>query len=128
MSALTPMIQNVKFVGQWKARLFQVLERPHDVAVFHVSLPIIIGADNHDAGMAAACGLDEFVKIEEIIVVSCQQEQTLLDRVKHMARIRCSGKGHIRRLNHRMTRFAEPSDQRFFGRVIIEIELHASGE
>lgn len=122
------MVQDVKCVGQRNAGLLQIPQRPHDVAIFHVAFRIVIGADSEDAGMAAARGLDKIVKIEEIIVVSCQQEQTLADGVKQMARIRCSGKGRIHRLNHRMTCFAEPSDQRFLDRVVIEIELHASGE
>ena len=52
----------------------------------------------------------------------------MLDRVKQMARIPGSRKGRVRRLNHGMTRFAEPGDQWFLGRIVIEIEFHASGE
>ena len=55
------MVQDVKSIGQRNAGLFQILDRLYDVAVFHVPAPIVIRADNEDAGMAAAGGLDEFV-------------------------------------------------------------------
>lgn len=62
----------MKSVGQNNAGLIQFSQRPHDVAVFHVTLRIVIGADNENAGMAAAGGLDEQMQILVIIMVSSQ--------------------------------------------------------
>jgi hypothetical protein len=50
----------------------------------------------------------------------------VLHRVKQMARIPCSRERRVRRFNHRMTRLAESSDQRFLGRIVIQIELHVA--
>lgn len=76
------MVQDLKFAGQGNTGLFQILERPHDVTVFHVPHRIVIGADNQETRMATAGGLDEQMQIAVIVVVSCQQKQTVLDCVK----------------------------------------------
>jgi hypothetical protein len=81
------MIQDVKFVRQRNAGLFEVLERPHDIAVFHVPSWIVIGTDDQDARMPADGGLNQQMQIAEIIVVFGQQNQTVLDGMQQMARI-----------------------------------------
>ncbi len=122
------MVQDVKFIGEWNAGVFQVLKRAYNVPVFHVSVRIAIGTDNQDAAMTPARGVDQIMQIAVIVVVFCQQNQIVLDRVKQMAGIPCSRKSGIRGLNHRMTCVAKPSNQRSLGRVVIEIKPHAEIE
>jgi hypothetical protein len=101
------MIQYVKFVGQSNAGLFQVLERPHDVAVFHVPLTIVIGADNKDTGMTAPTTSEPRTQRSGVSGCSCRL-------------LRCAA------CAAQKESAAQPGDQRFLGRIVIEIEVHAS--
>src|SRR5207244_7512328 len=68
-SALAPVVEDVKFVRNRDASRLEVAERAGNVAVFHVSMGIIIGANDHNAGVPASARLDQKVQVLEIIVI-----------------------------------------------------------
>lgn len=55
---LTPVIKDLELVGDWRTGLLKICQRTNNVAVFHVSVRIVVGTHDEDAGMHPLGRLD----------------------------------------------------------------------
>lgn len=102
------MVEDIEFVRDGNTGTFEILQRPHDLTVLHVSANIVVSAHRDNAGMVAAGSLDDAVEDEEIIMIPCQQDQNLLNSVEKVPRIHGPSEPRRRRLDHKVSGPAQP--------------------
>ena len=81
------MIQNVNLVSQWNIGRFQLSNRAHNGAIRHVASGIVFRADYEDSMMRSVRRLHNVVQLCKVVVVACQEYETVSCSVFEMTGI-----------------------------------------
>ena len=121
------MVQDVKLIGHWNSRSLQFGDRADDAAVGHVARRIVVGANNKDSLMLATRRLNKVVQLQEVVVITGQEDKTLLRGVFEVTSVGRSGHGRVGRNQHAMADLAQRDDQLSLRAVVIQVKVHFSG-
>ena len=80
-ASLSPVVQDVEFVGRRRAGLFEISNCPDDFKILHVAGRIIFRSDYQNTPMQTTGSLDQQMKVLKIIMVPGQEDQIVLDEV-----------------------------------------------
>ena len=64
------------------------------------------------------------MKVFEIIVISCQENQAVPDSIEQMALVCRAAQERVGRYHNLVARLPEPSNQGTLDAVVIEVEIH----
>ena len=68
-SISSPVVQNVEFIDSLRARLFEILNRPDNFRILHISRWVIVEANGQDSHVQTMCGLDQKMQVEKIRLI-----------------------------------------------------------
>jgi hypothetical protein len=125
---LSPVIQDVEFIGHWGAGLLEIPNGTHNLSVAHVTRWVVIEANRDDSRMVSVSGLHQEMQILEIIVVPCQKNQALPNGIEKVARICRAAQRRVGRNHDMVACLCEPGYEGTLGAIVVEVKIHALAE
>jgi hypothetical protein len=122
IKALSPVVENVDFIGDGNARGDEVAKGADDVVGLHVFGDIAFVVDEKDTRMGTTLRLPIIVELWEIIRVSGQQSVTMLRSIIQMVRVIPVMRADVARRDHGVTRVAQQDDEKVRVEAIVEVD------
>lgn len=119
------MVEHDELAYEQDASSSHIPDRPGDLRGFHISTAIPIFPNSENAGMTTTALHDQIVKVLEIIVVCCDDNAVVANRMQEMDGIVHSNSTHICGCLHVVTGAFQYLDQMPPRAVVVEIDSHS---